>query len=327
MPWDVEQTGECPASRPWGVVRRTDGQIEGCHATEEAAREQQAALYVSETESARRRVGMSQQKALTGLKITDADKGLVEALFSTFDVVDHDGDVTEKGAFGDQKVRISAYNHGSWHGALPVGKGIISETDGGAVLKGQFFLDTTAGRDTFEVVKEMGDLQEWSYGYDVIEAEQGTKDGQDVQVLKKLKVHEVSPVLLGAGIDTRTLAVKGLVGKDDTAALVKALLEKDPDEVADAIAAGEIKLADQIILAAALGEKAAERVAEVATKRADDNKGLGEDTREACARLVKASDPVRPLLHVEPDMNREALEAHARVAKALSLLASRKERD
>ena len=28
------------------------------------------------------------------------------------------------------------------------------------------------------------------------------------RVLKKLKVHEVSPVLLGAGVDTRTLAVR-----------------------------------------------------------------------------------------------------------------------
>ena len=34
-------------------------------------------------------------------------------------------------------------------------------------------------------------------------------DGRSVQFLERLKVHEVSPVILGAGIATRTLATKG----------------------------------------------------------------------------------------------------------------------
>lgn len=147
-------------------------------------------------------------KALSGLKITDASEGRVQAVFATFDVKDHDGDVTLKGAFGNQQVRISAYNHKSWSGALPVGKGTISETGDGAVLDGQFFVNTTHGADTFETVKQMGDLQEWSYGYDVDDSERGTKDGAPVRFLKALTVHEVSPVLLGAGLGTRTLAAK-----------------------------------------------------------------------------------------------------------------------
>lgn len=143
------------------------------------------------------------------VNIKDADQGLVEAVFSTFNVIDHDGDVTLPGAFTDgEAVRISAYGHRSWMGELPVGKGTIRSTDSEAILNGGFFLETSAGRDTFEVVKGLGGLQEWSYGFDVIESDAGQQDGQDVQFLKKLKVHEVSPVLLGAGIDTRTLAVK-----------------------------------------------------------------------------------------------------------------------
>lgn len=152
---------------------------------------------------------MSKTKALQGLKITDESKGQVEAVFATLDVIDSDGDVTLKGAFDDgAPVRISAYNHKSWKDALPVGRGTIHEVGGEAILKGEFFLSTTHGRDTFETVKAMDDLQEWSYGYDVVDAEQGTKDDRSVQFLKKLKVHEVSPVILGAGVDTRTLAVK-----------------------------------------------------------------------------------------------------------------------
>lgn len=148
-------------------------------------------------------------KGLTSLKITNADKGEFEAVFATLGVKDLDGDVTVKGAFNNgEEVRISAYNHKSWEGALPVGKGVISEQGNLVICKGQFFLDTTAGADTFAVVKQMGDLQEWSYGYDTLEEEFGTLNGEPVNFLKKLLVHEVSPVILGAGIETQTLAVK-----------------------------------------------------------------------------------------------------------------------
>ncbi len=153
---------------------------------------------------------MSETKALTGVEIKDADKGQVQAVFSTFDVIDADGDVTDANAFEDgAPVRISAYGHASWIGALPVGRGVIRASEKQAVLEGQFFLGTTHGRDTFETIKEMDDLQEWSYGYDVLEAGEGDFEEQQVRFLRKLKVHEVSPVLLGAGVDTRTLAVKG----------------------------------------------------------------------------------------------------------------------
>lgn len=144
------------------------------------------------------------------VEVKDPDQGTVSAVFSTFNVVDKDDDVTLPGAFTDgQPVRISAYGHESWFGALPVGKGRVRTTDSEAILDGQFFLNTTAGRDTFEVVREMGELQEWSYGFDVLDAEFGTFEGKHVQYLKRLHVHEASPVLLGAGVNTRTLDVKG----------------------------------------------------------------------------------------------------------------------
>lgn len=156
---------------------------------------------------------MHKTKALTGLKLSikDASKGTFRAVFATFNVIDHDGDVTLPGAFTDgQKVRISAYNHASWgKGMLPVGKGTIHQDEIEAWVDGEFFLSTGAGSDTYEVVKAMDDLQEWSYGFDVLDGHDGEKDGQSVQFLVKLDVHEVSPVLLGAGLGTRTTAVKG----------------------------------------------------------------------------------------------------------------------
>lgn len=147
---------------------------------------------------------------LRGCKITDATKGQVEAVFATLGVVDSDGDVTVKGAFDDgAEVLISAYNHKSWQDRLPVGKGTIHEVGDEAILKGEFFLTTEAGRETFETVKAVGGLQEWSYSLADVEQERGTKDGAQVNFLKRITVDEVSPVIKGAGVDTRTLAVKG----------------------------------------------------------------------------------------------------------------------
>lgn len=158
------------------------------------------------------------RKALFDIQVKDADKGEIEAVIATFNVKDHDGDWTLPGAFEDgAAVRISAYGHESWFGALPVGKGVLKTTDQDARFVGRFFMDTAQGLETFKTVKGMGSLQEYSYGFDVLERGELTEDLRQrgvFRVLKKLKVHEVSPVLLGAGIGTRTVTVKG---RDDEA--------------------------------------------------------------------------------------------------------------
>jgi phage head maturation protease len=148
------------------------------------------------------------KKSLTGVEIKDETKGEVRAVFATMNVKDKDDDVTRPGAFGSQRVVISAYSHKSWEGALPVGKGTISEQGDQAVLDAQFFMDTTHGRDTFNTVRALGDQGEWSYGYDVLESEPGDHEGKSVRVLKSMKVYEVSPVLRGAGEGTRTVSAK-----------------------------------------------------------------------------------------------------------------------
>lgn len=160
-----------------------------------------------------------------GLEIKDADKGIITAVFSTMNVRDHDGDFTREGAFEDgAKVAISAYGHKSWDGELPVGKGVVRVKGKKAVLEGQFFMNTTAGRDTFETVKALAEdgLGEWSYGFDIEEHSYGKEGGQQVRYLDRVKVHEVSPVLLGAGVNTRTLSVKSRQKPDEEDREVKA---------------------------------------------------------------------------------------------------------
>lgn len=162
------------------------------------------------------------KKSLARFEVKDETKGEVEAVFATLNVKDHDDDVTKPGAFENgAEVVISAYNHKSWEGALPVGKGVIQEVGNEVVMKGRFFLNTTAGRDTFEVVKELGSRQEWSYGFNVLESEPGEHEGKSVRVLKRMAVHEVSPVLRGAGVGTTTRYAKSL--KDEVAEAVDAV--------------------------------------------------------------------------------------------------------
>ncbi|MFF0183547.1 HK97 family phage prohead protease [Streptomyces sp. NPDC005244] len=154
-----------------------------------------------------------ERKSLSGgLEIKDAEKGIVSAVFSTMGVRDHDGDYTREDAFTDgAAVVISAYGHKSWEGLLPVGKGVIRVKGKKAVLDGQFFMNTVHGKDTFETVKELAaaGLGEWSYGFDINKYSFGEEKDQSVRYLEEVTVHEVSPVLRGAGIGTRTLATKG----------------------------------------------------------------------------------------------------------------------
>jgi HK97 family phage prohead protease len=50
MPWTVSRSDDCPASRPWAVIKDDDGSIEGCHASEADAQAQLVALNIAESE-------------------------------------------------------------------------------------------------------------------------------------------------------------------------------------------------------------------------------------------------------------------------------------
>lgn len=146
-------------------------------------------------------------------KTTDDEKGNVEAVFSVFNNLDSDGDVVLPGAiksgFKDDQVPM-VFAH-KWD--QPIGKGKIVQEEDKAVFKGKFFMGTEAGKEAYNLAKEMGDLQEWSFGFRIndYEVAEFQKDGEsvgDVRYLKDLEVYEVSPVLVGANRETYTLAIK-----------------------------------------------------------------------------------------------------------------------
>tara|TARA_Y100000004_G_C8920212_1_gene415085 strand:+ start:262 stop:1533 length:1272 start_codon:yes stop_codon:yes gene_type:complete len=169
-------------------------------------------------------------------KTVDEEKGQVEAVFSVYNKLDTDGDVVIPGAiksgFKDNQVPM-VFAH-KWD--QPIGKGTIETDDDKATFRGTFFMGTEAGKEAYNLAKEMGDLQEWSFGFRINDYEvapfkkDGIDEEVDVRYLKDLEVFEVSPVLVGANRETYTLAIKSgeeavYESSDEKAALAKDIFD------------------------------------------------------------------------------------------------------
>jgi hypothetical protein len=148
--------------------------------------------------------------------VKDAATGEVEAVFATLNVIDRDGDVILPGAIPEGAPVAVSSSHKAWEGALAVGAGTIHEIGDELVSKIQYFMDTDHGRNAFFTVKGLAEhgLGEWSWSLEDVSATRGTwktdSGSKPANIITKVgKVAEVSDVFRGAGINTRTLAVKG----------------------------------------------------------------------------------------------------------------------
>lgn len=212
-------------------------------------------------------------KAFESVEIKDEATGEVEAIIATLNVVDRDFEVITPDAIkSGSKVKMSSYGHdivGGFMGggALPVGKGAVFVEENKAVFRGKMFMSTERGRETLSVLKEMGKDQEWSFGFRVLGSEVPDEDWAKrgaKRILTKLDVFEVSPVVIGAGIGTRTVAAKEadaeaarLKAEADAEAAIK---QAEQDGAATAEAgriAAEQKAAEDATAAAAHAEELA----------------------------------------------------------------------
>ena len=155
----------------------------------------------------------------------DGEEGTFRSVFSTLNVIDHDEDVVTEGAFREgQEVVIEGWDHN--YRLLPPGKGIIHTDEKEAWIDGHFFLDTIQGRDHYNTLKALGGLEEWSYTFDIEESRRGEFEGQEVRFLEALDVWGVAPVVRGASIDTRTVALKSAGLTDEEIKRLRELLQK-----------------------------------------------------------------------------------------------------
>lgn len=164
-----------------------------------------------------------ERKSIEILADDDGPDGAVTAVIATLGVKDKDGDVTRPGFFPAQPYPIKMVQAHEW-GTIMLGKGTIQEVGGQAVFKGQLNLDEddSDARALYSRLKfDMNNpppLIQWSYGFRL--KDDGftpTEYGRDLHASKDggpgADFYEVSPVLVGAGEGTGTLAVKSGNGR------------------------------------------------------------------------------------------------------------------
>lgn len=201
----------------------------------------------------------NETKSLTIEKMESSGQGL--ARIANLSAVDHDGDTYVAGAFswkegGDQWVSILPAHQ---RAAMPLGKARVYEDGDGAFAELHLNLNTEAGKDWHSTLKfdlEKGNaVQEWSYGFGVLDSGIEDRNGERVRVLKRLDVHEVSPVLRGAGVGTTTLSMKSRGG---FGAQLDALIEEFDDAVERAGSVKALREADGRVMSKARLEQLSE---------------------------------------------------------------------
>ena len=139
--------------------------------------------------------------------IKSAAEGTFSAVFATLGVVDRDGDVTLPGGIRGRRAggRIRRTGTPSTRAPRRSGRARIRTTREEAIVDAQLYMETTAGRDTFSLLKARGARQQSSYGFDVLQPARvhGRRRAEGERAACKLRVREISPVWEGAGVGTR----------------------------------------------------------------------------------------------------------------------------
>lgn len=113
MPWSVKRSSDCPADRPWAVVNDDTGANEGCHASEDDAKRQQAALYANaDPGEVRSDVVVDGAVEFRAVEFTDIDTSVggsreFEGYAAVFDVEADLGDYTESVSRGAYRKSLS----------------------------------------------------------------------------------------------------------------------------------------------------------------------------------------------------------------------------
>lgn len=185
-----------------------------------------------------------QIKSITIEKMDEAGTG--RARIAQLSAIDKDGDTYAKGAFswmdgGGQWVQIIPAHNKQ---AMPFGKAWLHEEGDWAVADFTLNLDTQAGKDWYAALafdlKTGNPVQEWSFGFQTLKSARVQRGNKSARELQQLKVFEISPVLVGAGVGTGTMGIKSAELKEAAfAPLIGSLAE-----LAEAVAADPAVLSE-----------------------------------------------------------------------------------
>jgi HK97 family phage prohead protease len=163
---------------------------------------------------------MKTKSTIARIKAAGPDDGLEDGQFlayaSVFGNVDSYGDIVKKGAFKD-----SLEEWGKKDAPIPLlwGHDIFDmfnnighledakEDDHGLLVKGQLDLDNPNGAQAYKLIKTKR-VTDLSFAYDVKEEGKTETDEGTFNELRKLALHEVSIVPMGANSETEFVGVK-----------------------------------------------------------------------------------------------------------------------
>jgi HK97 family phage prohead protease len=232
LPYHVSKTDECPASKPYGVIKDADGEVMGCHETEDAAKEQMARLYSSEKADMEAAVKAAEprHKFCPILDAKALDDGEVSAMFSVFGTVDLVGDRILPGAFTktlkrwqDSKDPIPVIVSHQWddvwaHIGFAEPKD-VKQMPRGVVAKAKLDVDDNPLAAQAHKLMKRGTFKGWSFGYTV--PEDGEKlveeKGAMVNEITDLDLIEIGPTLKGANPEAQLQAAKAWLDREEEA--------------------------------------------------------------------------------------------------------------
>lgn len=138
-------------------------------------------------------------------------EGRGTAVLGRLGVRDKDGDVLVPGLLGGEQ-QVPLIQAHDWQ--VPAfGRAVVRERDGEMVADFVLNLETPRGKEWASVLAfdlAHGPIQQWSWGFSVLPngSEIGTHEDERVRLLRRIKLHEVSPVVVGASVGSRTLSLK-----------------------------------------------------------------------------------------------------------------------
>ncbi|MFJ2470533.1 HK97 family phage prohead protease [Glutamicibacter sp. NPDC087583] len=146
-----------------------------------------------------------------------AGAGIIRAVASVFGNVDSYGDVVMPEAFDETLAEFAAsgdpvpvvWSHGSSDPFNHIGYCTeIKATETGLEFTAQLDIeDNPTAAQAYRLMKGRR-VKQFSFAYSVLEATRGERDGEYVTELRKLKLFEVGPTLVGANQSTELLDVK-----------------------------------------------------------------------------------------------------------------------
>lgn len=166
---------------------------------------------------------MQCKAAVTAGKADGLEEGEFEAIVSAFDNVDSYGDVVVKGAFsetlkewadsGDLVPVIWAHDWADPFSHLGVVKS-AEETDKGLLIRGYIGAEEREANpkaaQVWRLMKERR-VKQFSFAFDVLDGAEVEKDGKSFYELRRLKLHEVGPCLLGVNQATELISAKAAI--------------------------------------------------------------------------------------------------------------------